>query len=174
MEQLIEFVTSNFIIVLIVIGFIISLFSKSSSKPNNRMPDFGTGNNQQGDGSERRPTVQRPVPGRQPIPAQGYPIPPSEEAAIRMEMERRMANEQAQEADRLRKREADRRAVEERRRANQTLRAAEDSSRPSREARNSGSSITSPGDQIPGTNELMSAVLWAEILGPPRAKRPFR
>ncbi|MFS0727555.1 hypothetical protein [Paenibacillus sp. 1P07SE] len=183
--NIIEFLTQNLFFVIIIIGFLISLFSKSNQRKqggsNNRMPDFGSGNREE----RRVPPGQRPTPDwqqseqRAPQPEQpsysetpvAQEIPLAEETARRIEED---ARQREQEKEERRRAEQQRRAREEQRRRMEEERVQEDHASGDRTGVAVASGPARPGETLPGANELTSAVLWAEILGPPRAKRPFR
>jgi len=177
LERLIAFLLDNIFIVIIVLGFLSSLFGKSSSrkqKPSG-MPTFGGG------GGPARPAAPQP----------------SELDQQRMERERleQQRQEQQRQQALLREREAaeaqaqqlQRARLEEAQRAAETARGLEQAQR-SAEARQAAAQRTvaalkaaapSKSNQLfdPSAvhgSELRKAVVWAEVLGAPRAKKPFR
>ena len=184
--NIIEFLSQNLFFVIIIIGFLLSLLGKGQKqqgKGTNRMPDFGSGNrpDERRVPPERRTTqtpqqVEQRMPERQPYPEQSSSFPNHEENSLADEtaqrMEEEMRHRQKQEEE-DRRREQQRRARQEQRR-----RELEEQQRQEgngdRAVAAASSGPVRPGETLPGANELTSAVLWAEILGPPRAKRPFR
>lgn len=161
MEQLVQFVMNNFVLVVIVVGIIYSLFfRKSPLEKRGRMPDFGGGQQQQ----QRPPgsPPQRGVPMRTPT-----------------------ARQEPRSAPQVRS--APPPAPEVRRPSPQPAEASEDAYAPpasfeSTPVRDSASARTdaptaaasAPAIGQPTRDELARAIVWAEILGPPRAKRPYR
>jgi hypothetical protein len=137
MERIIEFLMSNIVIVIIVVGFLLSVFrKKGNGGPPGRMPDFGGGpkpiprsprqaptEDAEGSRNDRTPNDRTVSPFGPPVNSemstQRRPLVLSPPA--RVEPNRVQVNKLEATADDLRK-----------------------------------------------------AVMWAEILGPPRAKRPFR
>ncbi|WP_020615636.1 hypothetical protein [Paenibacillus daejeonensis] len=190
--NIIEFLSQNLFFVIIIIGFLLSLLGKGQKqqqqgKGANRMPDFGSGNRQ---GERRVPPERRTTQTAQqyeqrtPEPVEQHNPGPSsdsqnsqdvslaEEAARRMEEEMQQRRNKEEEG---RRREQQRRAREEqRRRQLEEQQRQEENGDRDRTAAAVSSGPVRPGETLPGANELTSAVLWAEILGPPRAKRPFR
>ncbi|TFE31672.1 hypothetical protein [Cohnella luojiensis] len=157
MERLISFLMHNFYFVIIVVGIIYSLFFRKSplERPPNRMPDFGGG----GQNGPRRPGELRP-PVAQPtrtepadthFPApqrQTQPNPVKTPSPIRVST---VGTEDSLSEEAQRKRVAVKQPE------------SKGLSRPDR----THSPALTPED-------LTRAVVWAEILGPPRARRPFR
>ncbi|GGG10704.1 hypothetical protein [Paenibacillus abyssi] len=155
MDRLIEFIMSNLLYVVIVAGFLLSLFGKN--KKGNRMPDFG-GDGRQGQApaqpaGPRRVEQERPSqpmyqqrepvpPAADPQPTISYPIPYTQPSVSSKEY-----TVEPRPNVRLERTRTDKAMV------------------------NNTSSLAEPGQRNPGREELRKAVLWAEILGPPRAKR---
>ncbi|TJY43427.1 hypothetical protein E5161_05955 [Cohnella pontilimi] len=158
MEQLISFLMDHFFIVVIVIGLIYTMFFRKSpleNRPSNRMPDFGSGG---GPGLPQRPRQPGWPAGRQqaeherPRPVERR-HPAAEPAAVRPSW-----------AD----------AVPEAAPVvSVTIPAA-----PSIAAvPPSPSPAEAPQESAEGAlrrDDLTRAVIWAEILGPPRSRRPYR
>ncbi|WP_144266417.1 hypothetical protein [Paenibacillus curdlanolyticus] len=167
MEDLISFLLHNIYIVVVVVGFLFSMLNKSNKSKgrNRRMPDFGnggdqpsgqparTGRVQRSDESDPRPTMAQPLAEprpqqRQPAPAEAYEAPAAVSAGVRAAEPVQRVGARSERPSRLS--------------------TAADSSQPplaSRERQN---------ELKPTAETLRQAVLWSEILGPPRAKRPFR
>lgn len=156
MEQLARFVMDNFFIVVVAVGIIYSLFFRKSplEKPRNRMPDFGGGQGQ------RRPPgapPQRGVPMRpRPEPAQASRPTPRPPAAPEPERTLPSTPDPYEPAIAEPRRDAAPRPVP----------AAASRVAPT------ASGTASPRGDVPTREELERAVVWAEILGPPRARRP--
>jgi hypothetical protein len=170
-DKLISFVMSNFYIVVVVIGIIYSLFFRKSSleRPRNRMPDFGgSGQQRPGRPDESRPTVApptRPEPQEVRFPAPQRQNPPP----VRLET----------------------RSAEQRKSPQHSLIAApivtdvsySGGGAPERQATISQQTVKPQPVEAAFNRldargltreDLSRAVLWAEILGPPRARRPHR
>ncbi|MFC4599356.1 hypothetical protein [Cohnella hongkongensis] len=149
MEELITFLTSNIQFLIVIIGIVYFLFFRKSpleKRTQNRMPDFG--------GESRRPT-ERPV---RPVPAQTRPE--------RYE------------------------PVETTYSAPETFydpgpAALSDPAPASRVSRSAAAAGSHQPDSYvyessreaargPSRQDLARAVLWSEILGRPRARKPYR
>lgn len=165
MDQLISLLLDNIYWVVVIGGVLFSLFGRSGSKKGNpKMPDFGGGSprnvfNQpkaEEEYEDRAPHAERPVVLRSSEPpkkaerddrGEGWG---SGEGAVSETLER-------------------------------TLKAAETRSpfasstgRTKLSGTNSTVQQSSPQAAITANaDDLRRAVVWAEILGPPRAKRPF-
>lgn len=159
MEQLIELVLDNFLVVIAIIGFLLSLFSRSDKgkKGTNRMPDFGGG------GKELMPVPEapsRPRPKARP------------ETAARTDESRDGGGESRKLPERVYTSASgfgeEIGASREQRPAavSAVTHAAATGPAEPHEARN-------PHRPSPDADDLKRAIVWAEILGPPRAKRPF-
>lgn len=146
MEQLISFAMKNFFIVIVIVGIVYQLFFRKSplEKPRNRMPDFG-GGHQRPPGSP----PQKGVPMRIPPAKQEQPRPIPQPIVVEERVEEKAY-------------------------------AAEPPISPVprklREATPVDPAVaTAPQPtQSLSREELARAVMWAEILGPPRARRPHR
>jgi hypothetical protein len=147
-EELISFLSHNLYFVFIAIGIIYSLFFRKSpleKRPPNRMPDFGGGEQQ---------TRQPDPEGRKPAPQQ--PI------TVRVES---------------RQREPLPALVEDRTAADDAyamdLSPITTTDMPKKP---NAASRASRSDEVKGLTgtDLSRAVMWAEILGPPRARKPYR
>ena len=154
MEQLISFATKNFFIVIIIVGILYQLFFRKSplEKPRNRMPDFGGGQPQRPPGSP----PQRGVPMRIPAEKQEQRRVPSANNAPRPEPKPIVAENVYEDV------------YEERPTA-----VAPASATPALRVA-STHAVSRPAVMEPTQDDLARAVLWAEILGPPRARRPHR
>jgi hypothetical protein len=145
-EQLIAFVMDNFFIVAIVLGVIYSMFFRKSpvERKPNQMPDFGRG------GSTRPGRAEEHVPDYSQSSQSVSPEPRL--SVSEGQMQQAASSEQPTLASgRLSRVQA----------SNQQPR------QPSQLQREMGMNSLNSED-------LFRAVMWAEILGPPRAKRPHR
>ncbi|XEC96816.1 hypothetical protein AB6A23_09915 [Paenibacillus tarimensis] len=165
MDRLIIFLLDNIFYVVIAIGFLLSLFR--SARKANRMPDFGGG----GDGEKRSvvPAGQHPGQEREgrysnrpeaSIPANTA----AQDSTVRYPIRYDLMNSSEKRVD-----SAESAAHERRRRE-----ASERKQRQVIPSDRSGGGLAQPGVQEASAEEMRRAVMWAEILGPPRAKRPFR
>lgn len=161
MEELISFLLKNFYVVIVIVGLIYSMFFRKSplekppaNRPNprpvNRMPDFG--------GSPAFPPKPRraeePIPVEKPRPSvQEEPRPQRQTVYRSPEAAAPVSAEPAR----------DRRALE-----------------PAPAPTPAPALVAAPAMQAEETQDsriredMARAVVWAEILGPPRARRPFR
>ncbi|MFC5703660.1 hypothetical protein ACFPVX_20435 [Cohnella faecalis] len=160
-EKLFSFLLGHIYIVVVVIGFIYSIFFRKSpieKKPPNRMPDFGGGGSM---------LPQRPK--RQTSPA-GMPS---------AESSRPFSQQTAS---------SDVRSLAERSEQSQASSAAFGSNSNDGESRYvalsaAGTPAVKAAVPIESSSEVPSvltrtdmrrAIVWAEIIGPPRARKPFR
>ncbi|MFD0672070.1 hypothetical protein [Cohnella sp. GCM10027633] len=164
MDRLVQLAMDNIFFVVIIVGIIYSLFFRKSplEKPRNRMPDFG--------GGQQRPPgspPQRGVPMRTPQqarqePPRGVPQPvrsaPPPEPRPSRQMPLPAAEPPPEDAYVIREIEAE------------PARGVSPPSPPEAPAAAAGARA---GGQ-PTREELARAIVWAEVLGPPRAKRPYR
>lgn len=154
MREIIEFITNNFFVVVVVVGFIFSLFSKmKKGDPNRRMPDFGGGG---AAAPNRTQPAAAEAPQRDDQPHLERPI-----YTTAFETDR----------DKDREREYER-SYEDRLPA----KPATVSSIPPAAASSGAGAPREQGGRslrLSDRDELARAVLMAEILGPPRAKKPF-
>lgn len=156
MEQLVSFVMDNLYFVILIVGIIYSLFSrkKSRERSQNRMPDFG--------GPGRQGPRQRPKPtGSQPVTVKPRtPSPEPSQQPVRLEVQER---------------------------GRMSIRASSAAERASEGGELARASRRAPANVVPqlpqpnkpgaggsplSRDDLSRAVMWAEILGPPRSKRP--
>jgi hypothetical protein len=145
-NALVDYLLKHFVFVIVIVGFLYAvLFRKSPiERPPNRMPDFGGGGAQRTGRPVPRPAQSSPQ--RAPIPAQ--PIlrasPPPMPMAASQPQPERAPQSKEQER--------------------QTPYAAE-----------APAAFSVTGESRPLTREQLSrAIVWAEVLGPPRARRPYR
>ncbi|MCD9022992.1 hypothetical protein [Cohnella silvisoli] len=173
MEQLISFVMKNLGIVIFVIGIIYALFFRKSplERPPNRMPDFGGGGQQRrrGPGESRPPVAPtsqpEPVEARFPAPQRQTPPPAPRQQPVRLETRLPEPRSEINPTSSYTFVETeDMYAIEA-----QPKRAA----RSQTKATASSHSMRSDAPLL-ARDDLKRAVLWAEILGPPRARRPYR
>lgn len=168
MEQLISFLLHNFYFVIIVVGIIYSMFFRKSplERPPNRMPDFGGGGQRRPrrPGEIRPPVAQpsRTEPGDNPFPAPQRQSPSSAPQQLQTRVKDSQPNPSPIKVSDVGTEES-RMDESQRKRIAVVQPAAKGPSRPDRSR--------SPAL---GKEDLASAVLWAEILGPPRARRPYR
>ncbi len=161
MEQLISFVMDNLGIVVIVVGIIYAMFFRKSplERPPNRMPDFGGG-------GQRRPG--QPGEGRPPVAQSTRPAP--EEPRFPPPQRQELPPVTRQQPVRVETREPGPKPASPRPVA---LAYGEMDERPTGEERTS--QVTERvGAEVLNRDDLSRAVMWAEILGPPRARRPHR
>lgn len=212
MERLIAFLLDNFFVVIVIIGFLLSMFGKLGKPGTGRMPDFGGGGQPPNRGATR---PARPIPGpEQPTrPASdpqrqaSRPVSPVPGAAQPGRPVSAPPQPQAREARPLGERPAWPAQSEE---PVRRMRPAEagtayaamtaeapgegewggeggDSGRHSKLTRtpsvkprtaslpSASPALSSIHDALENAdvNELRKGLIWAEVLGPPRAKRPF-
>lgn len=142
MEQLIEFLTSNFQFVIVIIGIAYFLFFRKSpleKQSTNRMPDFG---------GEARRRSERPVQ-------------PPQEARIEREPEPARRAYFADESPSMASSEEPEEFV------SPVLSAAVSK-------RTNWRAAGRETDAVLDKEDLARAVLWSEILGRPRARKPHR
>ncbi|RKP55217.1 hypothetical protein D7Z26_08360 [Cohnella endophytica] len=177
MEQLISFLTHNFYFVIVVVGIFYSMFFRKSPierKPN-RMPDFGGSGHPRTSANPRQPHEpnQSSHPSQQPLqrPIQQRPQPQQRQEP------NPLASRPAAKPDQS-KREAPIRLAE----AHVDPYAPElgpsavaGTSQPKANAAAARTVETQRvGAAALSRSEIARAVMWAEILGPPRAKKPYR
>jgi hypothetical protein len=172
LEQLISFLMSHLGIVIFAVGIIYALFFRKSplERPPNRMPDFGGGGQrrpgqQEGSGTPARP-ASRPVPAETQYPTPQSSAPPSASRPLPERLETRQLEPKP-----LQQRPvvivhpvADEEVITRRLPIPQ---ARAGSTQFKAAAKRQGTAVLSRDD-------LSRAVIWAEILGPPRARRPHR
>jgi len=195
MPQFLEWITSNFFIVVIIAGALISVFSKKNAKPNGGGEPFGgRGASPQGQGNPARRT--QTTNGERQSPFSGAPTDQrnsrGDRSADPQERGKQMERTNLDQASRQLKGEVEKRLREQRsmqRRehsvenaSRQIERAASGSRRNSSTPQNSASSNNVPSVRTataaslmsnPTADELRKGVLWAEVLGSPRARKPY-
>ena len=195
MPQFLEWITSNLFIVVIIAGALISVFGKKNAKPNGGGEPFGgRGASPQRQGNPTR-RVQ-PTDGERQSPFNGAPTnSPQNNESRRSDSRRSGMNTERtnlEEASRqmhaeIEKRLREQRSMQrgERSVANATRQIERVASGPRRDSskpKNSTSSHTDLSVQTatasslmsnPTADELRKGVLWAEVLGSPRARKPY-
>ncbi|MFB9280055.1 hypothetical protein [Cohnella cellulosilytica] len=154
MEQLVTFLTSNFQFVIVIVGILYFLFFRKSpleKRPPNRMPDFG------GEAQHRRPERPgRPLPQSQPqqqtARTRPVAVPQPERSAYSAAERGVFATPDAGGMEEL-----ESPIFQE-----PTMKRAG--------ALNGGRETRTALQQ----RDLAKAVLWSEILGRPRAHKPYR
>ncbi|RJE89882.1 hypothetical protein D3P07_06550 [Paenibacillus sp. 1011MAR3C5] len=168
--DIIEFLTKNFYFILIAIFFVARLFSNSGKKGQTpgRMPDFG-GEPANGGPQERTPEQQaRPVSQQErPVLQQERP-----DTVYRTQWK---SEEQGEDvfpgADRFDPYAGDRPV--RRYGTSASSRQTRPSSAASRASNSDGGMIANPTKGL-AKDDLRKAFIWSEVLGPPKAKRPYR
>ncbi|CAH0119620.1 hypothetical protein PAE9249_02125 [Paenibacillus sp. CECT 9249] len=152
MEKILDWIISNPYLFVVLIGALLASLSKSnkSRKPTNRMPTFGGDN------------------GRMQEPDRSDDAGPGGESAFpdRWEREPEVRQQSVFRDERPRDLETERPSI-----LSQPVRTSGPIAALSDHEATSGS--VRPSDIAPSSEELAKGVIWAEILGPPRAKRPF-
>ncbi|EPY08863.1 hypothetical protein PAALTS15_02797 [Paenibacillus alvei TS-15] len=176
-EKIIHFVTSNPLIAIIILGALFSSLGGAKKKDKtNRMPDFSGGAAKSSDdkryedeGEEEYEEVER-KPERQPVftTSAERPAPAG------------MASSAGNSYDSIDSDEARITELEQRLAAIDRMASSISSGSASRASKRHTSSVASP-EQVQGSSsravtpdEVMQGVIWAEVLGPPRAKRPYQ
>lgn len=175
MGQLIAFVMDNFYVVLIIVGVIYSLFFRKSpiERPPNRMPDFGGGGRQRtGKSGEFKPNAEARTIGNK------FPAP---------EVHQNASQGPAEQSSRIETHQRELKPNQNEVGVHALLGASmerldEGSAKPVRRSQGSGGNqqrLPQPqqnktSEAALSRDELSRAIMWAEILGPPRAKRPHR
>ncbi len=159
MDQLVRFVMDNFVLVAIAVGIVYSLFFRKSplERPRNRMPDFGGGN-----GGQRRPPGSPPTRGVPMRPRPEQPARPRETPPAVSSAPPEPASHQSSAA--------------------YEAPAAEAALKPREKPVSAAAAQAAPYATIPSESfgnaptreDLERAIVWSEILGPPRARRPHR
>ncbi|QYR20140.1 hypothetical protein KZ483_20080 [Paenibacillus sp. sptzw28] len=160
MNELIQFILKNFFVVIVIVGFIVSLLNKArkGSTPNNRMPDFG-GGPLIPQAQRQKPLEQRPANRPAAQPAAASTVRP---ATLSQSSYRGMSSE---EGESMEYPPSSQIPAEERAPTLRRNLTPEHSSVP-----------TVSQDPAPfrlPVDELRRAVVLAEVLGPPRSKRPL-
>ncbi|TDL55648.1 hypothetical protein E2R60_08850 [Paenibacillus dendritiformis] len=150
-EKVVRFLLNNPFLAVILIGFVFSILRKGN-KPANRMPSFG------GDTAGNRPGSEPDERDYEPIREEerSYPVYAEEERSSQAGLTHGYAS---QETDNI--------TLEERI-------AAMKPSRPApRHAESSNKESAAAASAAIRPEEALKGVLWSEILGPPRSKRPY-
>lgn len=158
--KIIEFLLNNIFIVVIIIGALASLFGKAGSKRKpNQMPDFGGG------GLPRMPFPQKNEKERS---EERRPVERTETQTLyrpRPEQERHPSASQEGNAAATAAQAA---ALE------RALHKAAASKAMAHEAANRQTANQSAMAASVQADDIRKAIVWSEILGPPRSKRPYR
>jgi len=165
LNDIIQFIAKNFFFVVLIVGFLASVFSKSKKKQQGRMPDFGgagtTGMGRPKSYPQASPPAREEERGQYAYPSSGEPSydvyeEPAKPAVVTI-------------ASAPVKRES---PMTESMPSRAALVA-------SAKGNDSAYAITAEKNrkhilELSSRDELAKAVLMAEILGPPRARKPFR
>lgn len=151
-EKVLRFLLNNPFLAVILIGFVFSILRKGN-KPANRMPSFG------GDTAANRPGSEPDDRDDEPMleVERSYPVYAEAERSSQAGLGHGYAS---QETDSI--------TLEER------ISAMKPSVRPApRHAESSNKESAVAASAVIRPEEALKGVLWSEILGPPRAKRPY-
>ncbi|PZM67126.1 hypothetical protein [Paenibacillus dendritiformis] len=153
-EKVLRFLLNNPFLAVILIGFVFSILRKGN-KPANRMPSFG------GDTAGNRPGSEPDERDDEPMleEERSYPVYAEEERSSQAGLPQGYAS---QGTDSI--------TLEER------IAAMKPSVRPAsapRHAESSNKESAAAASPVIRPEEALKGVLWSEILGPPRAKRPY-
>ena len=163
--RIIEFLMNNIFIVVIIFGALASLFGKAGSKKKpGRMPDFGGGGLPRTlfpQASDRDPKVERPLSER----SESQPA-----YRTRPEQERQYSANAAQ-APRVTESPAGPPQLPALELAIHKAGMAKAKVPDAAERKPGAQSAFAASVQA---DDMRKAVIWAEILGPPRSKRPYR
>lgn len=164
MTRILEFLLNNIFIVVIIVGFLASLFRRAGAeKQPGRMPDFGSG------GLLRRPAPETDQETRSEEPravqkddSPAYRSQDSQPARMsEPRFERPVSGKEVPQNSSMT-------AVERSVHRAYAQKAREGS------FASSGNGSNSPAAVKVSSDDLRKAVIWAEVLGQPRAKRPYR
>jgi hypothetical protein len=163
-EQLISFVMDNFYIVIIVLGIVYSLFFRKSplERPPNRMPDFGGGGRPRPDQRPSSADSRSPASERQT----SAPVPVEQPEWIETRQQEQMPIERGTPIHAPAR--ADIGYVDD------VLARPARSTQEKVIVQQSQKTKMRFGAEALTHDDLSRAVMWAEILGPPRARRPHR
>ncbi|MBJ6363106.1 hypothetical protein ACFOQM_17935 [Paenibacillus sp. GCM10012307] len=164
METLLEFIIKNPFLAIILLGFLISFFGKKNKKA--AMPPFGGG----GQGQQPRRQAEPHTHETHADPdqwdrqderdwTQEKPVlyPPAQPGPTALDQHAQTAASRREEQ-----------------RARSSRKAAESLHKQSSSSTRSANQLAKPGAGLPQEEEMRRAIVWAEILGPPRAKRRHR
>ncbi|QHW30436.1 hypothetical protein GZH47_05955 [Paenibacillus rhizovicinus] len=181
MEELLKLLFSNFYIVVIIVGFLLTMLNKARGKQNpgqNRMPTFGGGTADRPQASrldQRQPQPERP----QHIPA-GQPQRPSQRDNAQRRQTAPAQSGVYQSQRELTSGEGESMEMPVAGTLTRALEAQRlEESKPKAPAGSlSGKAAPSGTDtdpfRMPQGDQLRQAFIMAEVLGPPRSKRPLR
>ncbi|MEV5028631.1 hypothetical protein [Paenibacillus sp. LPE1-1-1.1] len=161
--RIIEFLLNNIFIVVIIVGALASLFRKSGPKNKpGRMPDFGGGG---------LPRTLYPQEGRAEQEDRERPAGPAGQTLYRSQTETKREDFEKLNATTETEKHAESPLMAS---LHQALQSAA-----TNKALVSGAAERKSASERTETNgtrsqDLRRAVIWAEILGPPRSKKPFR
>jgi DNA-binding transcriptional regulator YdaS (Cro superfamily) len=163
--KIIEFLMNNIFIVVIIFGALASLFGKASSKKKpGQMPDFGGGGLLRTlfpQAGEREPSLDRPLQER----SEGQPVYRTDSEPQRQHSAN--SSQLSRETDEA----AGASQIASLQRSLERASAAKAKAQVAAERKTAGQSAVPTTVQA---DDLRKAVIWAEILGPPRSKRPYR
>ncbi|WP_338551968.1 hypothetical protein [Paenibacillus sp. KS-LC4] len=174
MEHVFEFITKNIYFVVIVGGFLLSIFNRVSAKKrsNPRMPDFN-GQSASDPAYPKQGTAMEQQSGR--FDQEAYQEWEDDSDYEERSISYRQAEEEAEREKQHRLSELAR-ALER----SQQQQAAVTVSQQREAAARRSSQASSDAEAVPDTrlaplsaDELRKAVIWSEILGPPKSKRPY-
>ncbi|OWA36672.1 hypothetical protein B9G55_00900 [Saccharibacillus sp. O16] len=192
MAQLFEWVTSNFFVVMIIVGALVSVFGrKGNTKPNGGGEPFGGRGASASGNPARRPLPNRD--GQRQSPFSGAPAqqanageqrgalaerknPGQVSRQMNAEIDKRLREQRSQQR-RAHSVENAAKAIE--RAAGGGIAGAVSNQAVSSPAKPTVRSTAAPGRpaasliQASSADELRKGLLWAEILGAPRARKPY-
>ncbi|CAH8709202.1 hypothetical protein M5W83_07770 [Paenibacillus thiaminolyticus] len=152
-EKLLRILLNNPFLAVILIGFVFSLLRKGNKPPANRMPSFG------GDKAGGRPGSEPDDHDDEPVMEEKRSYPVYTEERSQAGLSQGYASH-----------ETDTITLEER------IAAMKPSVGPAsapRHAESSNKKSAAAASAVIRPEEALKGVLWSEILGPPRAKRPY-
>jgi len=193
MPQFLEWITSNLFIVVIIAGALISVFGKKNAKPNGGGEPFGgRGASPQGQGNPARRVQspdgerQSPFAGAPTVSRQSNESRRSDPQRSRMNTERTNLDEASRQMNaeiekRLREQRSMQRGDRSVANATRQIERAASGSRSDQASKNSKKNAALDAQAAtasslmsnPTANELRKGVLWAEVLGSPRARKPY-
>lgn len=175
MEHIFEFITKNIYFVVIVGGFLLSIFNRVSAKKRNnpRMPDFN-GQSASDTAYPQQGTAVQQQSGRYDQ-EEAYQEWDDDADYEERSISYRQAEEEAEREKQNHLSELAR-ALER----TQQQQAAVTASQQREAAARRSNRASSEAEVVPDTrlaplsaDELRKAVIWSEILGPPKSKRPY-
>ncbi|MDQ8736710.1 hypothetical protein [Paenibacillus sp. LHD-38] len=162
--KIIEFLMNNIFIVVVIVGALASLFRKSGSKNKpGRMPDFGGGG---------LPRTLYPQDSRKELEERPIPAGSVGETLYRSQTENKREDREIPSlASRESEMSVESPQIASLQRVLQSAATNKDKvSGPAERKSVSQGAVMYPNR----AEDLRRAVIWAEILGPPRSKKPFR